>query len=688
MFRRTQIVAVIEAGLVGLFFIQSIRFLISMVYSRIAGASAVTALNLSGISIDSTAPIPDPVLVSSEVTFLIYMLALPLLTLILGRIRPLIVVAVILVAVGRILMTATAVLTPLAAAALVVGGGLVYILLIARWRMETLPYLFILGFAADQLFRAFGNTLDPSLSPDYLNVQIVLSAALVLISILAFIFESERGSDSVQNRGLIPFWGAVGLGGLLYLELALLTLPNAVAGRADTSYSLMVVPLVVATLLPIIPIVRDRARAFISLFDANVRGWLWMLIVAILFVLGTRLRGVAAGSALVAAQFFISLTWFWLTRPRADRERSFGAIWILFGMMLFGLLVVGDNFTFEYAFVRNFAGDAAFLNDVIPPLLRGFRGFGLGLLLLATFLAVLPMTQTTKRIAWSGKASALSSLLLLLVVIGAGVGAAILSRPPVISGVRGVNEMRIGTYNIHGGYDEFYNRNLESVARTIQQSGANVVLLQQVDAGRITSFGVDQSLWLARRLGMDRRFYPTNEGLQGLAVLSNMEIAFDDGMLLSSMGSQTGVQRVQVLPNPNTVITLYNTWLSPLYDLGAEALADQQQDQQRQLNELFGTYVQQACNINLGYAVIGGTFHNVPDSPLAQGLRNAGFTDPFAGLPLELSATFVRAGQPRARFDYLWMCNLPSLGAGVMDSAASDHRLAVSLVVLNRQAGS
>ena len=54
---------------------------------------------------------------------------------------------------------------------------------------------------------------------------------------------------------------------------------------------------------------------------------------------------------------------------------------------------------------------------------------------------------------------------------------------------------------------------LEAVARTIQESGANVVLMQEVEAGRMTSFGVDQSLWLARRLGMDRRFYATNEGL-------------------------------------------------------------------------------------------------------------------------------------------------------------------------------
>ncbi len=332
-------------------------------------------------------------------------------------------------------MATGTVLTPVAASALVVGGAFVYILMLARWRMGTLPYLFIIGFAVDQLFRAFGNSADPSRSVEYLNVQIILSAVVVIISLLIFVLDRQRG-DEVENRGLLPITGAFGLSGLLYLELSLLALPNAIAGRADTSYATMVAPLVVATLLPIIPTVRDQARAFISLFDANVRGWLWMLLIAILIVLGTRLNGVIAGAALIGAQFLVSLTWFWITRPRADKERSFGAIWVLFGLVLFGLLIVGDNFTYEYAFVRSFGGDAAFLNQVIPPLLRGFRGFGLGLLLLAVFLAVLPMTQMQRRIAWSGKTTA-SSLLLLLIVIGAGVGAAILSRPPVIQGCAG-----------------------------------------------------------------------------------------------------------------------------------------------------------------------------------------------------------------------------------------------------------
>lgn len=690
MLKRLHFLSILEAGLIGLFFIQAIRFLIGMLYSRVAGAAAVTTLQAAEIPFEGT--FVDPALVATEINFLLALLVLPVLTLLLGRFRILIVIMAVVVAVGRLLMMPLGILTPTGAAALVMGAGLAYIAMIARWRVRMVPYMFILGFAGDQAFRAVGNTLDPSLSARFVNIQIGLTVAVVLISLIAYFAERARERDSegeiTPDYGLLPFWGAVGLGGLLYLQLSLLSLPNAIAARSDSDYTTLAPFVLVATLLPLIPAVRGRARAFIAQVDGSARGWLWMLLVALLLVFGMRLSGIVAGIALVLAQFFVSLMWWWVVRPRAARQRGYGGLWLIFTVILLGVLLIADNFTYEYAFVRDFTGNLAFLNTVIPPLLRGFRGLGLVLSLFALFLAALPMTQTARRIPWNSNSPALTSLLAFVLIVLAGAGTALAVSPPVIQGARNLEEMRVATYNIHSGYDEFYNTDLEAIARTIQESGANIVLLQEVEAGRMTSFGIDQSLWLARRLGMDRRFFPTNEGLQGLAVLSQMPIAFDDGRLLSSLATQTGVQRVQVLPNPDTVVTLYNTWLSPLLELtGGQTVEEQQQDQARQLNEIFATYIQQACGAALGRTVLGGTMHNVPDSPLVDQLRNAGFGDPFAGLPLELSATFDRAGFPPARFDYLWTCNLPSIGAIVLPNSASDHRLAVAGLLLEREAG-
>jgi hypothetical protein len=203
------------------------------------------------------------------------------------------------------------------------------------------------------------------------------------------------------------------------------------------------------------------------------------------------------------------------------------------------------------------------------------------------------------------------------------------------------------------------------------------------------SFGVDQALWLARRLGMDTRFYPTNEGLQGLAVLSSVPIGFDDGKLLTSTGQQTGVQFVQVLPDVDVVVTLYNTWLGFLLEpVGDQPVDDR--EQQQQLSEILGLIDRQhrdgtfALNGVLGRTVIGGTFNNIPDSPLVETMKSTGFNDPHAGLPVQIGATLQRTGQ-RARFDYLWLRNLPSIGQGVVDTSASDHRMAFVEVELTRR---
>jgi endonuclease/exonuclease/phosphatase family metal-dependent hydrolase len=623
-----------------------------------------------------------PATVSNEITILMFMLALPVLTLLIGRMRPLIIVAVAVAAVGRYMMVADVEISRMIAASIAVGGGLLYIAFLVQRRARILPYMFIFALAIDQLFRAAGDTLDGSWSTKYESNQLVLSIVAVIISVIVFVSHEranrnmEESSTISPDRGLMSIWSGIGFGALLFLELSLLTMPNAIAGRANMDYTALTPAVMAATLLPIIPWVRGQARGFVSLFDSSVRGWVWMLLLALLLVFGVRFEGIVAGATLVIAQFFASMLWFWLTRARAQRERNFTGLWLVFGVLIFALLAVFDVFTYEYAFVRDFAPELDFLNNIIPPLLRGFRGLGLAVILFSTFLAVMPMVQTRRRIAWVGGDWSWS-LVALGFIVAAGYGAGYLARPPIIQGVSQPETIRVGTYNIHGGYNEFFYSDLEDIEFAIRRSGANVVLLQEVEAGRLTSFGVDQTLWLARRLKMDRRFYPTNEGLQGLAILSNIEIVFDDGELLDSIGVQSGLQRVQVRPDSG-VVTIYNTWLDPLLDTGGSTLEELEQSQGNQLSQIFRIIVaQHPPDGQLGRTVFGGTFNTVPDSPLVQRMIENGFIDQFAGRPLELSATFWRTGQ-RSRLDYLWTTrNLQVITAGVIDLNASDHRLAV-----------
>ncbi len=280
----------------------------------------------------------------------------------------------------------------------------------------------------------------------------------------------------------------------------------------------------------------------------------------------------------------------------------------------------------------------------------------------------------------------------ILLIGGVSVLAVYFARPPVVRGVTQPEYVRIGTYNLHNGANEFSYQDLEMIARTIEFSGANVVLLQEVEIGRMTSYGVDQALWLARRLSMDVRFFPTNEGLQGLAVISNIPIVYDDGVLLTSVGNQTGMQRVQVLPD-NNVITLYNVWFEPLLDTGnAQSLSDLEAAQNTQFAEAISTIASHFPDGRRGRMVIGGTFNNIPDSDIVRRMIGLGFDDPFADQQPELSATYRRTGV-QARLDYLWTTvanNFQVIESGVINDFSraiiphqpSDHLLALIVVRL------
>lgn len=708
---RLQHLYIVEAAIVGFFFVSALRFLIGSVYSRVAGAQVILGLEPS--LIPAGAPgVFDSATLTNEISFLVYMLVIPLLALILGRFRWLHVVATLMLVAGRYLMIAGSAVTPLTASSLAVGGGLLYVVMLVRNRVRVIPFMFVLGFGLDQIARAVGNSLDVSWSAQavvvdlasLLNIQGVITSGLiqgilfVLVVVLVVVTSVVRQSSEEENanpNGLMPFWGGIGLGGLLFLELSFLAMPNVIAGRFSGDYTNYAPFVTLATLLPLIAWIRQRVSSFVDLFDRSLRGWSWLLLLALLLVVGMRLPGLAAGIALVIAQFFASLLWWWIARPRADKERGFTGLWIVIGILLLFLLTTADNFTYEYAYVPGLTSAYAFLNEVVPPFLRGFRGLGLGVILLSAFLATLPMIQTQRRTPWSVVSG--GSLISMVVVALFSLLVAVVVRPPVIQGVRSTTEnplesIRIGTYNIHAGFNEFYDYDLEAIARTIQQSGANVVMLQQVEAGRLTSFGVDQALWLARRLGMATRFFPTNEGLQGLATLSNIEISDAEGVLLTSNGNQTGVQRIEIRPD-NGFVTLYNTRLEFLLETGdGRTIEQQEQDQQRQLSEIFTILSNRYPDGNLGRLVVGGTFNNTPNSPLGEQMRAAGFFDPFTGLPAELAATLWRTGYPRVQFDYLWLWRgisaqrpntLTAIGANTIDTTASDHRMMVIEALLS-----
>jgi endonuclease/exonuclease/phosphatase family metal-dependent hydrolase len=76
-------------------------------------------------------------------------------------------------------------------------------------------------------------------------------------------------------------------------------------------------------------------------------------------------------------------------------------------------------------------------------------------------------------------------------------------------------------YNIHQGFNIHGYLDLESIARVIEGSGADVVALQEVSRGWVVNGSCDTYQWLSDRLDMPYRlFMPASDAIWGNAILS------------------------------------------------------------------------------------------------------------------------------------------------------------------------
>jgi endonuclease/exonuclease/phosphatase family metal-dependent hydrolase len=222
------------------------------------------------------------------------------------------------------------------------------------------------------------------------------------------------------------------------------------------------------------------------------------------------------------------------------------------------------------------------------------------------------------------------------------------------------------TYNIHYGYDTDWHLSLEGQAQAIAAAGADVVLLQEVDVGRITAYSADDTAWLARRLGMHAVYAPTVEGLTGIGLLSRYPIREIAIELLPSDLEQTAIIRATLDLGNGRLADAYATWLG----LTAEERA-------QQLTAALA-FMQKGDRP----ALFGGDLNSTPDSPTYTTLIRTGWADSVAagGFPELLTDPAIN---PTKRIDYVWWRGPWQVtGAAVPDSLASDHRLFVATATL------
>jgi endonuclease/exonuclease/phosphatase family metal-dependent hydrolase len=240
--------------------------------------------------------------------------------------------------------------------------------------------------------------------------------------------------------------------------------------------------------------------------------------------------------------------------------------------------------------------------------------------------------------------------------------------------------LTVVTFNIHSaiGHDGLQ---LDQIAGEIAASEPDVVMLQEVDNGRLRSRFVDEAEYLAGLLGMDHVFASNVEraGLRagdpiseyGTAVLTRLPVeSWTHTTLPNAPGRQPrGLQHL-VLRLKGRQISIYNAHLD-------HTTPRLRQEQMRMARDIIG--------VDPDPVIFGGDFNAPPGSKTMRLALDPAHTDLVDPWPLVGDGDGLTApnGSPRSRIDYLLADD--SWRATVMatwQSAVSDHRGVVGRFLL------
>lgn len=239
--------------------------------------------------------------------------------------------------------------------------------------------------------------------------------------------------------------------------------------------------------------------------------------------------------------------------------------------------------------------------------------------------------------------------------------------------------LRLATFNIHHGVGADGILDLERVAAAIEQAGAQVACLQEVDRhlGRRSGY-LDQAGWLAQRLGMDHAFGAVIDA---------------DPSGPGAARRQYGMATLTAFPIQDSLRTLFDPPMAGEQRGLLDIRLDVGGIQLRVLNTHLevGSHVERLAQV----ATIRGVVRNGPQPVVLLGDFNAEPTSTEIGLVTQdvVDAWAVAgtgdgltfdATTPYARIDYVLVSpGVAVASASVVATEASDHRPVVVDVVIS-----
>ena len=497
------------------------------------------------------------------------------------------------------------------------------------------------GIVLDQVLRLFGRSYDLTMRPQWLPAQAAI-AAIVIAMALAFTAraDTESGADSEERlerrTAGLRLRGAISIGCILFLETSVVGMPEVAARITRVPYDLMGLLLVFAgvaavgvLLTSVGPAGRHRPAAV---------GLAGVGMLAAIVPLG--FSGWPAALLIGIGHFALLTLLFRALSPAGGRR---GGWVITVGLGLLVLLQTLYGMTFFYAFTLNSFRD----RETIIIAAAG--------IILIGALVLTPRPNPSEPRNRRRLPILAGAVVLLVLSLRLNWKAGPL---PIVPST--ATTFRVATYNVHYGFNGEWRYDPEHIARVLEASGADVIVLQEVPVGLPAAYGTDLALWLGRRLRMHSQFAPSINGLLGDAFLTRLPVSsFETRMLPPDTADRKQLGRLTVRAG-RAAVTIFGTHLGV-------AETDRR--------------VQSAAVVGLvgdvTPAVLAGDFNEPPAGPAVSRLRAAGFLSVFELLSMSHPGT-VPAGRPKAGIDYIFVRGLRPEAAEVIAATASDHRPVVA----------
>jgi len=509
-----------------------------------------------------------------------------------------------------------------------------------RW-----AYGFALGLAFDTALRGAFGSLDLTWIPGAVPILVTaLFSAAVLWAIWKEPVPDPGPRSETARAGATSL---IAIGPFLVLELLIFQSPGLMGELSGIGSYADFFGVMIGNLLLVLGIFYGFARP--QAFRASLA--LAAGVYLVLAILTANQAGFAVLLTAAVSQFVLGWGWAMLSVHSAPSERTGltrTGLMLPLGTLLFLLLV--------FAFYLSLDIALPFPRSAVPPATAGF--FGLFLLIATRGFRAPPA---------EGKAI---PVLIAGVLVSVPLAVWILAGPaPAAKNPTG-GPVEVMTYNLHSAFNTLGRHDPEGIAQVIEDSGVQVVALQEITRDRLLDGASDLVTWLSRRLDMPIVFSGTEEPHWGNAILSSLPILAQGSGELPRDGTLLGRGYIWVeidtgLDDPLLVINTH------LHQIGEDS-----EVRLLQLGVLLDFWSGRPKTVLLG------DLNAEPDAPEMALLAEAGLIDSWAESGSGPGLTWNSADLQK-RIDWVWHSgDLQGSQAETIRSMASDHLPVVAQIAV------